>query len=296
MEHMIDLVLQGIYRDDSTLSIIRGNHLVLWKILCEIKKFDYFVKNSIDKNSTAYMRINTYGSRIYDTTHGVKFPPPSDLNINMMPIDISDPSTIPINCQQYIPLIYSCLIDRREPKIVYLTIDERLVETGQSHRRNGVHIERPGVLHDGGRISERPRLCTVTYEEYRASENHQICWGLGFCKKNLPVDGIYMASNIEDSCHIWPVLVDNPEKITDKHGGLEQYRHHLGPPTSLYGNQLYWFTDRTPHESVVLTHTTYRQFFRLVAGKISVWYAQHNTPNPLGVVPDAPISNDNKFG
>jgi hypothetical protein len=61
--------------------------------------------------------------------------------------------------------------------------------------------------------------------------------------------------------------------------------------------------DRTPHESLpvkapendpMATHA-YRQFFRLVVGSISVWYSKHNTPNPLGMLPDAPISNEDKF-
>ena len=47
-------------------------------------------------------------------------------------------------------------------------------------------------------------------------------------------------------------------------------------------------TDRTPHASLPLcaqdddpaaTHV-FRQFFGLVAGPVSVWYAEHNTSNP----------------
>ena len=64
-------------------------------------------------------------------------------------------------------------------------------------------------------------------------------------------------------------------------------------------------TDCTPHESLPLPKGTSRQFFRLVTSKesrhlkvlyrismlislfqqVSVWYADHSTPNPLGIEP-----------
>ena len=34
----------------------------------------------------------------------------------------------------------------------------------------------------------------------------------------------------------------------------------------------------------------YRQFFRLVTSKVSFWYRDHSTPNPLGVRPDPTIT------
>ena len=44
-------------------------------------------------------------------------------------------------------------------------------------------------------------------------------------------------------------------------------------------------TDRTPHESLPLKPGQYRQYFRLVTSNVSVWYAKHSTPNPLGCTP-----------
>jgi len=34
----------------------------------------------------------------------------------------------------------------------------------------------------------------------------------------------------------------------------------------------------------------FRQFFRLVTSQVSLWYADHSTPNPLGVKPDPAIT------
>ena len=48
--------------------------------------------------------------------------------------------------------------------------------------------------------------------------------------------------------------------------------------------------DRTPHESLPLPQSGCRQFFRLVTSEVSLWYADHSTPNPLGVQPDPAVT------
>ena len=56
-------------------------------------------------------------------------------------------------------------------------------------------------------------------------------------------------------------------------------------------------TDCTPHESLPLKAGTSRQYFRLVTSDVSVWYADHSTPNPLGIVPEEEVKivHGNKF-
>ena len=39
-----------------------------------------------------------------------------------------------------------------------------------------------------------------------------------------------------------------------------------------------------------LKEATFRQFFRIVTSKVSLWYRDHSTPNPLGVEPDPEIT------
>ena len=58
-----------------------------------------------------------------------------------------------------------------------------------------------------------------------------------------------------------------------------------------------WITDCTPHESLPLPAGKSRQYFRLVTSDVSVWYADHSTPNPLGIVPpdNVKIVHGNKF-
>ena len=64
---------------------------------------------------------------------------------------------------------------------------------------------------------------------------------------------------------------------------------------SLRAGELWWMTDRVPHQSVPLKEGVHRQYFRLVTGEIDVWYAAHSTPNPLGTQPAATVVTYDKF-
>ena len=66
-------------------------------------------------------------------------------------------------------------------------------------------------------------------------------------------------------------------------------------PIALQAGELFWMTDRTPHESIPLEAGAARQFFRLVTGGIGMWYAAHSTPNPLGTQPEAVVVHHDKF-
>ena len=110
-----------------------------------------------------------------------------------------------------------------------------------------------------------------------------------------------MASNVDNSCAMWNANIkpnDTGDEIIGALGNMEHVRHLLGPPNILEKNTLYWFTDRTPHESLILKKKKRRQYFRLVTHPVSVWYAEHSTPNPNGVLPDpneTKIIQGNKF-
>ena len=88
-------------------------------------------------------------------------------------------------------------------------------------------------------------------------------------------------------------------KVPGLLGDCEDKRERLSKygPTVLEPNRIYWMTDRTPHEALPLPEDTYRQYFRLVTENVSVWYDQHSTANPLGVVPPSTVRviSENKF-
>ena len=106
-----------------------------------------------------------------------------------------------------------------------------------------------------------------------------------------------MASSVPNSCRAWNCGVS--QEAIGHLGDIEHMRSFLpGEGEVLEPGQLYWITDRTPHESLPLKERTYRQFFRIVTSDVSLWYRDHSTANPLGVVPDPDITKivaGNKF-
>ena len=51
-------------------------------------------------------------------------------------------------------------------------------------------------------------------------------------------------------------------------------------------SQVYWMSDRVPHESLPMKKTTMRQFFRIMTSEVQFWFQEHYTANPMGVLPD----------
>jgi len=232
----------------------------------------------------------------------INFPEPTGININMMPIVLGMDNIEYLN--PYFNIIDLCVRQQlgvegawekydKGKWIGYITIQESIVEPGETQRRPGLHIESPLGK---GRLVPQPNYKEVGCDAYHNSEWKSIAWGTGRWYGTHHADGIYMASNTENSTKLYPYLVENSEKVTDTHGGLEEFRKDLTGEI-MKKDTMYWFTDKTPHESLpnLTDKPVYRQFFRLVVGPIGVWYSQHNTPNPLGVQPEAQIINNNKF-
>lgn len=267
---------------DVPISKLNSNRYLLEDIFKIIEKFIY--EKYINRNDVSYVVWpRPMVSRTFcGNTCDIEFPTPTDLNINMMPIKLTGGYIDGISEEWSSFIRYHCFL--RFNTIAYLTIHEGIVPCGQSQRRPGLHIERPGVVTGG------------SWHQPHTNEYKNIAWGLGAWRENgLPENGIFMASTVDNSCAVWDALIDEPEKITDKSGGIEHMRESLGTPRLLRANQMVWMTDRTPHESLPLQGDVYRQFFRLVVGPISVWYSQHNTPSTVGVQPEASISHDSKF-
>ena len=95
------------------------------------------------------------------SSKSVTFPPPTDININMMPFVMADSfeeCQLPDFLEPYWPFIEQC--SSREAvkdytmfhktsdkgKICYLTVQESFVESGQSQRRPGLHVDCPGYV------------------------------------------------------------------------------------------------------------------------------------------------------
>lgn len=212
----------------------------------------------------------------------IKFPKPTGIKINMMPFVMRwgfESTKLPEYLRGYDMLLqrvaFYCQKDCG--KICYLTIDESFVDEGHSQRRPGLHIESPGMIAVNG-----------GYEEAEC-----VAWGGLGSDDGGRTGGIYMCSNMDRTCEIWNCKIEGHGAIGTL-GDMEHLRNtftgHGVRRLYTEANRMYWITDRTPHESLPVEKSGVRQFFRIVTSKLSVWYSQHSTPNPLGVKPDPNIT------
>ena len=265
----------------------------------------------------------------YDEGEKYSFPAPTDININMMPFIVGEnfeDCKLPDYLENYWDLIYSCLrpqhirhhwhlwpsskIPSDIGKVYYLTIQESWVEPGNSQRRPGLHVDSPGSVKINGEDTKASGLDLKGDGKSKRYRGHG--WGFGCAhsvggqneefedwrlNKYVMQGGIYVASSISGSSRAWNCGID-PSAVGPL-GDIEHLRFLLpGTGEALDPGQLYWITDRTPHESLPLKDKTYRQFFRIVTADVSLWYKDHSTANPLGVEPDPGITKivvGNKF-
>lgn len=277
-------VLLGTCDNTSPLQLVRGNRDILATIFNYV--LDLYGSHILkpDQMGTVGFHSMTKAPSCYYGGRKNLFPPPTGININMMPFITGDRSSLPKEYHTYWHIVRNCDIEYEQlDKVSYLTIHESMVPPGQSQRRAGLHVEAPGNLVQSG--------IAIPYERGFA-----LNWGAGMHRRG----GIYMVSNVANSTRIWNVLLQRHEdEIANHHGGIEFMREMLGEGDELEANELVWFTDRTPHESLSIESESgvYRQFFRLVTSEVSLWYEQHSTRNPLGIEPgpEVRIIKTNKF-
>lgn len=216
----------------------------------------------------------------------VEFPESTGINVNMMPFVMGDRSTLPRELQPYYDsIITKCPIHRDENgEVMFLTVQESFVEAKKTQRRPGLHIEAPAA--------------SVHHQingEFVAGLEHR--WGMGIAfSPDERKGGLYIASNMNNTTAIWDALVDHKLGAVDTHGGIEHLRPHIGEGKKLPANLLVWLTDHTPHEALPQKEDGNRQFFRLVTGDVSVWFAAHSTPNPKVPVPShIKVIGESKF-
>ena len=106
----------------------------------------------------------------------------------------------------------------------------------------------------------------------------------------MPRPAPAVASNVPNSTRIYDCEV-KPDAVEDigNLGDIEALRPAMKEGHMCEANTLYWMTDRTPHEGVVVegrTEPYQRSFFRVVGPGISLWYKDHSTANPKCAVPE----------
>ena len=321
-------LLEGVYDDCSPLSSLRGTpHITrnIWMHLTEYWKS--FIKLSQNKSSKVWPPTPpnmTPGSEEYVPMEKfvmelkeIVFPPSSNININMMPFILEthfEKCRLPENMRSYhknliLPMLYGYVgLDKEIGKVCYLTIHESYVESNQTQRRPGLHTDNPGKI-----FMEKFDGFSSTNKRFKSLEGngspfvrfYEHHWGIGVnIRRDYAEGGIYMASNVENSCAVWNAKIECDSKNDDaeiigKHGDIEHLRHCIGKEEIMKPNRIYWITDRTPHESLPMTKDSLRQYFRLVTHQVSLWFEDHSTKNPLGLSPDSTftkIVKGSKFG
>ena len=290
-------ILQGLYDKDSPLHKLLGLPYVLkaiWSNLVEYWKSKIKQPNKFSAEDEGILYVSCVKVRL-GGFHGhdlvVRFPKPSNININMMPFVMGwefKTTKLPKELEAYFDaMIRKCMVHKEIGQIGYLTIHESHVDEGTSQRRPGLHTESPGVA-----MLKDAKGCLIKhYFEWGGSGT-----GYFFDYETQELEGgIYMASNVANSCKVWNCEIQRPGAdfidIVGKHGDIEHLREFLPVEGEMMDtNTVYWITDRTPHESLPLTKGTYRQYFRLVTSLVSVWYQDHSTKNPNGVVPDPKLT------
>ena len=247
----------------------------------------------------------------------VQFPEPLDINVNMMPFVVGNPNSLPKYLHGYLPMIEKA--NFKEGSVAYITVHESFVKKGTTQRRPGIHTDGTnGKLVEGleegawgggeggwgGGMGDIDRPSLKSKKKVPAKKQAAVVkkkapsryaggwgaggWGGGMYESN----GIYIAST-DGMTKIYDAKV--MQESVDKHGGVLKETVANSTVIAAEPNTMYWITDRTPHEAVPAEKDGYRQFIRLVSEEVSVWFAQHNTPNPLGVKPNCPIVDINKF-
>ncbi|KAI8838160.1 hypothetical protein BJ741DRAFT_127827 [Chytriomyces cf. hyalinus JEL632] len=330
MHPAITAILLGVHSDSSPLSIFKRDNDALRLIITlvqeswirHVKRTDTPTKLQRTRYSfEAYIpagvfvlpRVIPFPAPFKDI-HGLPVP----VNVNMMPFTMFNPDphlrsqdelfdshrycdahiakALPDNLKRYAAIVAACL--RRVPgewgKVGYITVHESYVEKGETQRRPGLHIESPGTAPPGAAVHG--------YHKF-------YCWGGGRFGTRVAGDldeygeinmegGIFVASNMADTCRVWDCLIEDHGKVVGHLGDIGHLRKAIGgneAGISLDAGEIAWITDRTPHESLPQPKAGFRQFFRLVTSEVSGWYEEHSTPSELGVEPTAQIIKGSKF-
>ena len=192
-----------------------------------------------------------------------EFPLFSGTRVLLMPFVIHDPETsLPNSLAHYRALVARlCALVPSERGVGYVTIDEALVRTGETHRRPGIHVD--GVGADGS----------------------QAAWGGGGGAWS-GCGGMLLASP-HSGCRGW-------RQVFDGDPGLDGDCAHLAAEcrddavVDMLPNRAYWCNSLAVHEALPVREDVRRQFIRVSTPSRAPWYLGC-TPNPLGIQPTGPI-------
>lgn len=190
----------------------------------------------------------------------VPLPEFTGIRVMMMPIVIGDASSIPEELSGYLPTLEAMWgrCSQHNGKVGYVTIDEKMVRAGETHRRRGLHVD--GVYHGkaGG-------------------------WG-GGPGGPWAKGGMIIASS-PAGCKAWEGTFrgePGPE------GECDHFADQCDEGIVLEEGVAYWMSATCVHESLPQEEDVERQLIRLSFPSDAPWFEGY-TENPLGIEPTGPI-------
>lgn len=213
------------------------------------------------------------------------------LRILMMPIVFGNNDTVPDkDCLPMLEVMWK-VVPEHKGKTVYLTVDQREVEAGETHRRSQLHV-------DGYPHTESDKNL-IGFSGIWAGLSRGGSWGggggWGGGTTNLywwEGTGLLTVSDVE-GCRAWNQEFGDEPKVE---GDCEHLRSQCleEKAITLESKTLYWLSPSCVHESLPMDVKTKRTFVRLSLPSRCDWY-DGCTPNPLGVKPTGKINLRRRF-
>lgn len=186
----------------------------------------------------------------------LEFPEFSGLRVMMMPVRLGVFDGVPQQYTQQVAELFGMAESRHQGEVGYLTIDEKDLDSGQTLRRPGKHVD--GYYH--GRCG---------------------AWGGGGGWGSVG-NGMLTVSSTPH-CRAYPGL------FAEEPGPEGQCDHfEIGDGVTFGAGDVYWVDGACVHESLPVSEPTQRQFIRLSMPNNGPWFDSY-TPNSSGIKPTGEI-------
>ena len=191
----------------------------------------------------------------------IEFPKFTGVRCLMMPYIQGDPSSVPIEYEEYFDIIRSVFIKKDD--VGFLTIDESMVKKGGIQR------------------GDRARTDRALHTEAGRRPNAMYGWGGWGSSEDVILDKdveVLLANSLNDSCAIWDAV--HEDTSFDGDIGHASLQYPYSEAIMMKAGDVHRIGILTPHEGLPVTRDTKRQFIRIVSSGV-YGMAPYFTVNPL---------------
>lgn len=224
---------------------------------------------------------------VFRRVGSVKLPEFSGIRIMMMPIVIGDPESIPSSLRIWRDALatLSGFAEQHKGRVGYLTLDEKHVGPGSTHRRAGLHVDGVCRISGGGWAGEPPPGGGWAGQSMAGG------WGGGGGWSSKATGMLTTASHV--GCRAWNQRFEGE---TGPDGECEHLANQLREDAAEFflPEAVYWVDAYCVHESIPQVKQVARQFVRLSLPSTAAWFEGY-TENPLGIKPTGPILPRRKY-